>query len=198
MMQSSIVKQKLSIHDALLDTKTKVILGVAAIGVLLLLSAAWSMGGSYYELLAYAQTPPAGLTISEIISQLNGTIIAISALISTAMGIVAGVVAWLRARWGDKVISNDTNEWLQWFFEQAKQTDQDVKDLFKQVMDKHAEIDTLFDVFKNLNPEAAKKVEEAAPELAKRLKEVDANVENWQKELDRIYEISPKADPVNA
>lgn len=176
------------------------ILGCSAILITLCLAFAAGQIGIYQTLQAYAQeAPPESIDIQALLGQLQSTTLAISALITTAGSIAAGVVAWLRARFGDKVISDGANEWFQWFFEQLRSSDTELKNAIKEVVAKGAELQVVVDVARKAVPEFDKLYQENAPKALETLEKARQKVEEeWQPELDKIYEISPKADPVGS
>jgi amino acid permease len=95
-----------------LTAKELTVMGIAAVAVIICFALAASFLDNMNN--AYAQQEQQGSTSVEgLLGTINSSVIAISGLIATAMSIVTGVVAWLRAKFGEKVISDDTNDWLQ-------------------------------------------------------------------------------------
>jgi hypothetical protein len=171
------------------------IISVAVIAVTICFSLIAGLVGNLQ--VSFAQEEAAEPSATQaLLGEVNSTIIAISGLMATAISIVTGIVAWLRARFGDRVISNDTNSWLQSIFEQVRQKDNDLRDVFRQVLEKHAEIDTVLTVVKGSNPELATKIDEAMPQVQKKLQEIQTKVAKWQADADKIYSVTPTSDPV--
>lgn len=166
-------------------------LSTVAVGVCFALAATFLNNFS-----VYAQSTVVTTNTESLLAQLNGTIIAISGLMAVGISIVTGVIAWLRAKTGDKIVSDGANEWLQALFEQIRQKDGDIRDVFRQVLEKHAQLDVVLDVIKTTNPEVKKRIEEAQPEIQARLTEINKQITNWQNQADKIYSVMPANDPV--
>ncbi len=167
------------------------IVSIAAIAVTLCFGIMAGLVGNLQLALAQEQTPTESL-----LGDVNATIISVSGLMATAMSIVVGVVAWLRAKFGDKIVSDGANEWIQDIFEKIRKKDDDVRDIFRQVLEKHAEIDVVLGVVKNSSPELGAQIDEAMPQLDSKLKEINTKIAHWQDEADKLYAVSPKDDPV--
>lgn len=175
-------------------TKEITVIGSAAIAVTICFALAASFMGSMNAAFAQQESPP---STESLLGEVNASVIAISGLMATAMSIITGVIAWLRAKTGDRVISNDTNDWLQDLFEKIQKKDGDVRDIFRQVLEKSSEIDVVLGVVKNANPELAKAIDAAKPKIEEEIKKVNVKIQHWQEEADKIYSVSPKSDPVN-
>ena len=182
--------------------KDLTIIAVSAIAVTVCFAIASGLIGNLQVALAQSNdtiTTTTTTSTGDILAQVNTTVLAISGLMATATGIIAAVVGWLRSKFGDKIVSAGTNEWLQDLFEKQKTLDNSVRDIFKQVLDKHAEIDVVLGVVKNANPELGKRIDEATPLVKKNLEDINSKINHWQEEADKIkYAISPAQDPVTS
>jgi hypothetical protein len=179
-----------------LTAKELTVMGIAAVAVIICFALAASFLDNMNN--AYAQQEQQGSTSVEgLLGTINSSVIAISGLIATAMSIVTGVVAWLRARFGEKVISDDTNDWLQDLFEKIEKKDGDIRDIFRQLLEKSSEIDVVLGAVKNTNPELAKAMDAAKPKIEEEIKKVNVKIQHWQEEANKIYSVSPNTDPVN-
>jgi hypothetical protein len=136
-------------------------------------------------------------TTEQVLGELQGTMIAISGLVATALTIVGTVVAWIRSKTGDKIISNKSNEWLQDLFDKQRTLDGSVRDIFRQFLERSNDIDILVDVAKRTSPEFAKAFDENLPKLREKNQEVLTKINHWQEEADKVhFAVKPKDDPV--
>lgn len=137
-------------------------------------------------------------TTDALVAQVQSTMTAIMGLLVTAGSIISIVVGWIRSKTGDKIVAKDTNEWLETIFSQVRQKDDELRDVFRQFKEHQEQINTYVDIVKSVNPEVAKKYEELAPKLTEKLQETRTQVEEWQKQADRFYAVTPKIDPVGS
>lgn len=192
-----------------LTSKDLTIVSLAVIAVTICFSLAAGLSGYLNYSFAQETTETAILTTANgtevvpvssteaVIGELQGTMVAISGLVATALTIVGVVINWIRAKTGDKVISADTNAWLQDMFEKQKTLDNSVRDIFKQVLERSNEIDVVVDVVKRNSPEFANAYNENLPKLQSMNQKVNEKIQHWQEEADKIkYAVSPEQDPV--
>jgi len=167
-------------------------LGTAMLIGLLVIGALTIAGAS---VLVYAQESTDG-SVTGIIGELNTSLIAIGSIIATVVAIASGVINWIRTKSGDKVISDQSNEWLQWLFENAKETDKWIQEIAAKVTENAPNVEIAVDVLKNLSPQAKEAIEANAPLAEKKLRDANSELKKVDEELERLYEVSPITDPV--
>jgi hypothetical protein len=134
-----------------------------------------------------------------LLNSINGTIAAISTLVATVIGIVTYIVAAIRSKTGDKIISKDTENKLLDAFAQIRQKDNELRDVYRQVLEQRETINVTMDILKNTDPAVAKKLDEIQPQITQTIQnKILPQIGEWQTQADRFYETILKKEPVGS
>jgi len=131
---------------------------------------------------------PVQTAADALLAQVQATMTGIMGLLTTAGTIVAIVIGWIRSKTGDKIISKDVNVRFQTALGQIEQKDNELRDVFRQVLEQREKINAFVDVAKAANPEIAKQYDEYVPKITTKLSEIQRQVDVWQNQADKFYQ----------
>jgi len=178
---------------SLLTTKKQ----FAIIGALAIATALFSGSAYVYaqdEVIITAENSTTGepvpvvTTTDALLGQASALMAAIAGIITTVGTIIAVLIGFIRSKTGDKIISKDVEDKYTKAFAQIQQKDNELRDVFRQVLEQKEKINAFVDIVKTTNPEIVKKYEsEVAPVVSQKLSEVQTQVNVWQKQADDFY-----------
>jgi hypothetical protein len=134
-----------------------------------------------------------------LLSSIGGMLAAISALISTIVGIVVYVVNAIRSKTGDKIVSTDAYNRFIDVVAQIRQKDNELRDVYRQVLEQKEVINVSLDILKRTDPAIAKRVDETLPKVNETVQsKVLPQIAEWQTQADRFYETLLKKEQIVA
>ncbi len=174
-------------------TQTQItLIGIAAIASILAIGLTVHLQASFAQ-----ENATTVVTTDDFLASTGGLIAAISTLVSTVVGIVVYVVNAIRSKTGDKIVSTDLYNKFVDAVGIIQQKDNELRDVYRQVLEHKETIKVAFDVLKSTNPEVAKKLDESLPVANKAIQnQILPQISQWQTQSDRVYETLLKKEPV--